>query len=71
VGKQDVPGPVVGSIVHMEETMHTARKSILLVAAALALLTSLSGCIIEPGRYHDGGGWHQSHWSGGGWNHYH
>ena len=52
--------------------MHAARKSILLVAAALALLTSLSGCIIEPGR--GGPGWHQSHWGGGGggnWNHYH
>lgn len=67
-----MPDPVVGSIVHMEETMYAARKSILLVAAALALLTSLSGCIIAPGRYHEGGaGWHQSHWSGGGWNHYH
>jgi uncharacterized membrane protein len=61
----------------MEETMTAARKPFLLSLAALALLTSLSGCIVaeRPGRYHgdydgDGPGWQRhwnNNWQGGGY----
>ncbi len=66
--------------------MLAARKSLLLGLAALALLSSLSGCIVaeRPGHFRpayvaEGPAYHPSHWSnnwqggqGGDWNnHYH
>lgn len=41
-------------------------KKIIKLASVIAIMTALSGCIIDPGH---GGGWH--HGGGGhGWHHY-
>jgi hypothetical protein len=58
----------------MEETMIAARKSLLLGITALALLSSLSGCIVAARPAHfradyvaQGPAYHQNHWSNNGW----
>jgi hypothetical protein len=56
--------------------MNAVRKSLLFAAAALALLTGLSGCIVadRPG-WHGDHRWHDNGWQGdgqgGGWSRHH
>jgi hypothetical protein len=51
----------------MEETMFAFRKKLFAALGALALVASLSGCIVVPAG--GGGGYH--HWNGGYYHHYH